>query len=123
MVIGGEAGYRLQCARRAGIALNDTVSTDLPDLEMTPHDDMLPDYEQATGLGSMPVGYYAIVDSAFRHARGFSTGAYRDRIADRYSRFSAVAATNPHASPHQRRGDPRQQREQPDARVSVYEAA
>ena len=97
MVIGGEAGYRLQCARRAGIELNDTVSTDLPDLEMTPHDDMLPDYEQATGLGSMPVGYYAIVDSAFRHARGFSTGAYRDRIADRYSRFSAVAATNPHA--------------------------
>jgi acetyl-CoA C-acetyltransferase len=97
MVIGGEAGYRLQCAKRHGIRVSDTASTDLPDIEMTPQDDMLPDYEQATGLGPMPVGYYAIVDSAFRHARGFTTDAYRDRIADRYSRFSDVAAENPHA--------------------------
>ncbi len=97
MVIGGEAGYRLQCARRRGIALNDTASTDVPDIEMTPHEEMLPDYEQASGLGSMPVGYYAIVDSAFRRARGYTTMAYRDRIADRYSHFSAVAARNPHA--------------------------
>lgn len=97
LVIGGEAGYRLQCAKRSGIAVTDTESTDVPDVEMTPHDDMLPDYEQATGLGPMPVGYYAIVDSAFRHARGFATSAYRDRIAHRYSHFSDVAATNPHA--------------------------
>lgn len=97
MVIGGEAGYRLQCAKRNGIRVEDTISTDPPDIEMTPHEDMLPDYEQATGLGPMPVGYYAIVDSAFRHARGVGTAAYRDRIANRYSRFSAIAADNPHA--------------------------
>lgn len=97
LVTGGEAGYRLQCAKRSGIRLNDTVSTDRPDIEMTPHEEMLPDYEQASGLGSMPVGYYAIVDSAFRHARGYGTEAYRDRIAARYSRFSALAANNPHA--------------------------
>lgn len=97
LVTGGEAGYRLQCAKRGGIALHDTASTDLPDIEMTPHEEMLPDYEQVSGLGSMPVGYYAIVDSAFRRARAYGTGAYRDRIAARYSRFSALAANNPHA--------------------------
>jgi acetyl-CoA C-acetyltransferase len=97
MVIGGEAGYRLRQAKVAGMQIEDTPSVDLPDIELLPHEDMFPDYEQQTGFGQMPVGYYAIVDSAFRHARGYKTAAYRNRIAERYSRFSDIAAGNEHA--------------------------
>lgn len=97
MVIGGEAGYRLLRAKIAGVRVVDTVSEDPPDFELTPHEAMFPAYEQRTGLGEMPVGYYAIVDSAFRHARGYTTELYRDRIARAYSRFSDIAIANPHA--------------------------
>jgi acetyl-CoA C-acetyltransferase len=96
LVVGGEAGHRLQRAHATGLVLVDTVSTDLADVVMKPHDPMLPDYEQATGLGSMPVGYYAILESAWRHAAGVGTDRRRDDIATRYHRFSKIAAANPH---------------------------
>ncbi len=70
MVVGGEAGYRLLRAGIEGIDLEDTVSTDLADVVLKPHEEMQPDYEKDSGLGRMPVGYYAIIDNAFRHAPG-----------------------------------------------------
>ncbi|MGR8947882.1 MAG: hypothetical protein ACU84Q_07540 [Gammaproteobacteria bacterium] len=97
LVVGGEAGYRLQQAKIAGTTVKDTPSEDLADLVMKPQQEMLPDYEQQSGLGQMPVGYYAILDSALRHAQGFTLDEYRDRIAARYSRFSTIAKENPHA--------------------------
>lgn len=72
LVVGGEAGYRILQAGIRGVELEDTVSTELADVVMKPHEEMLPDYEVNSGLGRMPVGYYAIIDSAFRYARGQS---------------------------------------------------
>ncbi|MDP6377836.1 MAG: hypothetical protein QF921_10335 [Pseudomonadales bacterium] len=97
LVIGGEAGYRLQRAKAEGVRLEATQCEDLADVVMKPHDEMQPDYEVNSGLGYMPVGYYAIIDSAFRHRHGFTTGAYRDLLAERYSAFSKIASQNPHA--------------------------
>ena len=97
LVVGGEAGYRLLRARIEGAKLVDRESDDVADIVMKPHADMFPDYEQRTGLGQMPVGYYAIVDSAFRHAAGFDTDEYRNRISNRYSQFSETASHNRHA--------------------------
>ncbi len=97
MVVGGEAGYRILRAKIEGIALNDTESADPPDVFLTPSDDLAPEYEQHTGLGMMPVGYYAIMESALRYAKGFDNDTHRDRVAAMYSRFSEIASHNPHA--------------------------
>jgi acetyl-CoA C-acetyltransferase len=96
LVVGGEAGHRLQRAKAADVELVDTPSADLADVVLKPSDPMLPEYERATGLGSMPVGYYAILDSAWRHAAGIETHRRRDDIAARYHQLSKVAAANPH---------------------------
>ncbi|MBK8288095.1 MAG: hypothetical protein IPK95_05180 [Cellvibrionales bacterium] len=45
----------------------------------------------------MPVGFYAMIESALRYARGETVDANRHRIARRYQRFSEIAAQNPHA--------------------------
>ncbi len=95
MVVGGEAGYRLLRAQIEGVKLEDTVSTELADIVLKPHDEMQPDYEKDSGLGQMPVGYYAIIDNAFRHAQGQTIDERRDQMAELYSRFSEIAADNP----------------------------
>ncbi len=97
LVVGGEAGHRLLRARIEGVKVEDTESTDLADIVLKPHEEMLPDYEKNTGLGQMPVGYYAIIDSALRHERGRGVDEHRDYLASLYSRFSDVAANNPQA--------------------------
>ncbi len=95
IVVGGEAGYRILQAGLRGVEIEDTVSTDLADVVMKPHKEMQFDYEAESGLGNMPVGYYAIVDSAFRYAKGQSVDERRDEMASRYSQFSEMACRNP----------------------------
>ena len=56
------------------------------------------DAEQIAVGAVLPVGFYAMVESALRHARGESIDAHRTRIADLWARASEVAAANPHAS-------------------------
>ncbi len=95
LVVGGEAGNRILQAGIQGVELEDTVSTELADVVMKPHEEMLPDYEIDSGLGNMPVGYYAIIDSAYRYAKGQSIDERRDEMAARYSVFSEMARNNP----------------------------
>ncbi|MDE2302047.1 MAG: hypothetical protein KGK11_05760, partial [Sphingomonadales bacterium] len=52
--------------------------------------------EHAVGF-AMPVGLYAIIDSATRARSGLDPDSHRDRLAERASRFSQIAAANPHA--------------------------
>jgi len=49
------------------------------------------------GLGYMPVGYYAIIESAFRQSMGWGVEEHRDRMAALYERFSEIAVQNPDA--------------------------
>ncbi|MEM7287736.1 MAG: hypothetical protein AAF480_15395 [Actinomycetota bacterium] len=96
LVVGGEAGHRLLRARIEGVELADTPPEGEADVVLTPDDKMLPPHERERGLGVMPVGYYALMETAWRHARGLSVGAHQARMAARYARFSEVAAANPY---------------------------
>jgi len=97
LVTGGEARYRSLCASKAGDEATETRQVDAaPDTTLHPEDELWSAVESASGLG-MPVGYYAIMDSALRAKQGLSLDQHRDQMADMYSRFSQIAATNPDA--------------------------
>ena len=96
LVVGGEAGYRLLRARIAGVDVVDTPPEGEADVVLTPNDKMLPPHERERGLGVMPVGYYALMETAWRHARGLGVDEHAARMAARYARFSEIAAANPH---------------------------
>jgi len=97
LVTGGEARYRRQCAAKADAEAPETAQGDaVPDVMLRPEAEMMSEVESAAGLG-MPVGYYAIMDSALRYQQGLSVDAHRDQMAQMYARFSAIAAQNPDA--------------------------
>ena len=97
LVTGAEAKYRSLCAAKAGAEVTETVQQDVnPTETLLPEDELWSPVESATGLG-MPVGYYAIMDSALRHKQGLSPDAHRDQMASMYQRFSEIAADNPDA--------------------------
>lgn len=97
MVVGGEAKFRDLRARIAGEEAPETKQTDKPDKTMTPAAELYLDAEVNSGLGYMPVNYYAIMESAFRSSKGWSVSDHRDRLAAMYSGFSDIATDNPHA--------------------------
>jgi len=98
LVTGGEARYRDQCAARAGLEVGETGQDEgvEPDVMLRPAAELISEVESAAGLG-MPVGYYAIMDSALRYKQGISVAEHRDRMAAQYARFSEIAAANPDA--------------------------
>ncbi len=97
LVSGGEAKYRALCAARAGAEVQETEQVDCePDETLLPDAELWSELESAAGLG-MPVGYYAIIDSALRYRQGLSVAVHRDQVAAMYARFSEVAASNPQA--------------------------
>ena len=97
LVVGAEAKYRALCAKISGHQAQETVqSDDSPDILMKPDAELWSEIESAAGLG-MPVGYYAIMDSAARYKNGQGVGAHRDEMAQMYARFSEIAALNPDA--------------------------
>ena len=96
LVVGGDTGYRIQRAQAAGVAMGEREDIDEPQVTIKPHDELRHPAELRAGL-QMPVGLYAMAESAFRARHGWSPDAYRDRIAKMYSRFTEVAASNPHA--------------------------
>jgi len=97
IVAGGEARFRQLQAQIAGTEASETPCDDTPDEVMTPENELLLDVEVNSGLGHMPVGYYALIESAYRAARGWGVEEHRDRLAQLYSRFSEIAVGNPHA--------------------------
>jgi acetyl-CoA C-acetyltransferase len=94
LIVGGDAGYRLALAERDGITLADRVDDRLPDVLLKPQADLRHPAELRAGL-QMPIGIYALIDSAFRASLGWSLEAHLSRTAARYSRFSEIAANNP----------------------------
>lgn len=97
LVVGGEARYRRLREKITGTEAPDTPTPGEPDELLEPAAELVLDSEVRSGLGGMPVGYYAIVESAIRAARGLGVDEHRDRIAALYARFSEVAAANPRA--------------------------
>ena len=97
LVTGGEARYRELCAGKAGTTAQETLQVDAqPDITLQPADDMWSQVESDSGLG-MPVGYYAIMDSALRYKQGLTVDQHRDQMAEMYAGLSEIAAGNPDA--------------------------
>ena len=97
LVTGGEARYRALCAGKAGVEAPETSQGDAePDITLQPEEEMWSTVETDSGLG-MPVGYYAIADSALRYRQGLSLAQHRDQMAAMYARLSELAAENPDA--------------------------
>jgi acetyl-CoA C-acetyltransferase len=97
LVTGGESKYRDLRATIAGIEPRRVEQVNVePDETLVPHAELWSPVESAAGLG-MPVGYYAIIDSALRYEQGHSIDQQRDDMAELYAGFSRIAADNPDA--------------------------
>lgn len=96
LVTGADAGYRLLRAQIAGQEAGEREQSDIPDVFLQPKDELRHPAEKRAGM-VMPVGLYAILESAFRAKQGWTLDEHRDRLAALWSRFSTVAAGNPHA--------------------------
>lgn len=96
LVVGGEAKFRALQATIQGLEASETVVEAEPDVRLVPEQEIWSEVESAAGLG-MPVGYYALMESALRYELGEDLEAHRDRIASLYQDFSEIAKANPHA--------------------------
>lgn len=93
LVTGSDAGYRILRSRLTGERHGDRDQDDDPDVLLEPKAELRHPAEVAAGL-KMPVGLYAILESARRAATGWSVDQHRDRLAARYARFAEIAAAN-----------------------------
>lgn len=96
VVTGADAGYRILRAKLSGNRAGERSQADVPDIVLEPAAELRHPAERAVGF-TMPVGLYAIIDSALQAERGIGIAAHRDALARRARRFSEIAAANPHA--------------------------
>ncbi len=94
LVTGADAGYRILRSKLAGMRADERDQEDDPDVQLEPKAELRHPAEIAAGM-KMPVGLYALLESARRAANGLSVDDHRDRLAARYARFAAIAADNP----------------------------
>jgi acetyl-CoA C-acetyltransferase len=96
LVCGAENGRSLARAERQGVALSQSEAPGTPDRSLGKDLPIFHDAELARGMNSAS-DVFAIIDSAFRFARGESLEAQARRVAELWAGFSAVAAGNPNA--------------------------
>lgn len=98
LLTGAEAWRTRTQVRKSGGSLEWTSQgDDVPAARRIGEDRQLShEHEVARGV-FLPVQTYPIQDIALRHALGLSPSAHEQRIAALWSRFSQVAAQNPHA--------------------------
>jgi len=93
LILGGESRYKMI---RASIENEEYVETPLdinPDNYIKAPDDLQLDVEEKE-LGLMAVGYYAILESAFRAASNSEINEHNDFLASIYAHFSKLASKN-----------------------------
>src|SRR5262245_3287511 len=96
IITGAECGYSQARARKQGFRLQWQEAPGVPDRMIGEDKDMRHETEKAIGLGA-PIQIYPLFENALRFARGESLPAHLERISALWSRFSEVAARNPHA--------------------------
>jgi acetyl-CoA C-acetyltransferase len=98
LIVGGETARRAAIARRAGLAVVDTVQEDAtPDDLQLPAEEIVSQIEIDAGMASA-MEPFALIDSALRYAEGRSLDQHRDEIARLWAGFNAVAGKFPHAA-------------------------
>lgn len=96
LIAGAEAMYTRRVARRTGETITWPKDDRSPTRVVGDDRPPLHDVEVAAGLTSPP-DVYPLLECALRLARGEDADAHTARIAELWSRFSHVAAANPHA--------------------------
>lgn len=98
LVTGGEAKHRARRAKVTGVEapVTEQSADVVPDEVHEPSQELILDCEIRAGL-AMAVGFYAVMESAYRARRGESLDANRRRLGELYARFTEIAADNPHA--------------------------
>ena len=98
LVTGGEAKLRARRAKAAGVEAPTTAQDPeaVADVVLEPDEELILDCEIRAGL-AMAVGFYAVMESAYRARHGESLEQNRRRLGEMYARFTRIAADNPHA--------------------------
>jgi acetyl-CoA C-acetyltransferase len=97
LITGGEAAFRLLCATKRGLELDDEQQETEPDEAWRADSSIMLPEEIAAGLGQDAVGAYAIIATAARAARGQSVNDDLSDTAALYSGLSEIAARNSYA--------------------------
>lgn len=96
LVAGADTGYRILRAKHAGERATERQQGSAPHISLEPAEELLHPAELQAGI-RMPAALYAIIESAFRAAKGWSVAEHRQRLGEMYRQFSEVAAANPQA--------------------------
>jgi acetyl-CoA C-acetyltransferase len=96
LVVGGDTGHRIKQAASLQISLKEFDAPGRPDIVLAPAQELRHPAEKRAGL-TMPVGLYAMLESALRSARKQSISEHREMLARLYARFSDIAQQNPDA--------------------------
>ena len=96
LVTGGEAKYRDLIAGVNAIELPKRPEQPEADETVEPAQELWLSAETDAGLG-MPVGYYALMDSAYQAENNLAVETHRHQVASLYHQFSEVASRNPDA--------------------------
>ena len=94
LIVGGEARYKKILALKENKEFIETELNINPDFYVKAAAELQTKEEQDE-LGLMAVGYYAILETAYREKNGLSVQEHKDRISDMYAEFSKIAANNP----------------------------
>ncbi len=96
-IAGGETIWSRRKKKAAGIPRDLTTQEGVePDERFQSEVQMSTPFELERGL-EMPVNFYPIFESAFRHSRGESLDDHRRRVAELWETFNQAAVANPHA--------------------------
>ena len=93
LIVGGEARYKRIKAQIENKNFIETELNENPDFYVKPSDDLNINIE-IENLGTMAVGYYAILESAFRCSKNRDFHDHHRNIANVYSKFSKIAKVN-----------------------------
>ncbi len=97
VITGAETIWSRRRRRAQGLPDNATVQVGSEPDERFQHDvPMSTEFERSRGLEA-PIHYYPIFESAIRASRHEDLDAHRQRIAELWADFNAVAVANPHA--------------------------
>ncbi len=93
LIVGGEARYKLLLSQIKNKYFKEIELNENPNFYIKAKDEIHLDEEKAE-LGMMAVGYYAILESAFRSNKNISISNQLDYVAGMYEYFSKVASRN-----------------------------
>ena len=93
VILGGESRYKMLKASKENKKYEETELTINPDRYIKAPSDLNLDIEKKE-LGEMAVGYYAILESAFRAKTKKTLSEQSEFIANLYSHFSKIASNN-----------------------------